>query len=218
MNDLEYKYIFEIDNIKQSLYLCLVHSANLSNYNLSKLDCHRIKNYTKDFKSISKKLIKTKNIDNIDEYINALNSLIIINARIKKIFQDNAYSKDKKIRKLNDDCVKIDKLLGAESSFQLFIDNHQTACLFITLILVLIVICVIPILVFKNATVSIIGIIAFLIILLVVAHYLDTFELLKDRDKNRRVLSNYTYIKSAKMRKIHTATEQIILSATKNIK
>lgn len=217
MDYLEYKYIFEIDNIKQSLYLCLLHSANLSKYKLSKLDYHKIKNYTKDFKSISKKLIKPKDITNINEYIDALDSLIIINTKIKKILQDNAYSKDNEIRKLSDDCIKIDKLLGAESSFQLFIDNHQTSCLLIIIALCLILFCVIPILI-TNGMTSAIYMLIFLIITFIVVHYIDKFELLRNRDKNRQVLSNHTYIKSAKMKRIHSITEQIILRTTKNIK
>lgn len=93
MGNLEYKYIFEIDIIKQSLYICLLNSAKLYKCSLKKTDYRRIKVYTKEFKQLSYKLLHKESVDTITEYIDNLNALIIINLKIQTILQNKIYRK-----------------------------------------------------------------------------------------------------------------------------
>lgn len=212
-------YYYDIDTIKKSLYLYITFSSKLSNYKLQTSDIHRIKAYIKDFKMMGFQIIKLYNNFNNDDYLNFMNSLIVINLSIQKILNKSIYRREKDIEDLEFECQKVGKLLGAESTLQLFIDNHKTAicmCIFITVILV----CTIELLYYVYSLksydnesinmlievfIGIITLVVTIIVLLAIKPIMKQFSI----DKQKRMLSNHTYIKSVKMKRIHHTTEKL---------
>ncbi len=212
MGSLEYKYIFEIDIIKQSLYICLLNSAKLYDCSLKKNDYRRIKAYTKEFKQLSYKLLHKESVDTIAEYIDNLNALIIINLKIQTILQNKIYRKNREVRKLEYEYSKINKLLGAESSFQLFLDNHQGSLLIIALILISLTFVFLFILCYRLKQLIGIYILSILICFtyMIIICKIDFILDMLHSDRSKRMLSNHTYTKSIKMKKIHNTTNKLI--------
>lgn len=133
IGDLEYLYIYEMDNIKRAYYSYIKCKRLLNECDiLTFSEKRRLQSFHKDFKLICKKLIKRERISNIEDYLNCLRTLIIINAKARKILKNNLRYKYKKreyrkLYKLEYSYNKTNEYLPMfDSSIQTFFKNHST--------------------------------------------------------------------------------------------
>lgn len=87
INEIEYNYIFEIDNLKKALDICQTLYDEMKNgkYKIPGDVYQEIQKYNEDFISICNILINRVDIKSLDDYDNAIKSLIIINSKTRKL-------------------------------------------------------------------------------------------------------------------------------------
>lgn len=142
INGTEYKYIFEIDNIKRALFqikksCLLIMKCSFLEMKIKR----RIIKFEKDFKIICFRIIK-KEIETIDDYINAVSALVSINAKIERTLRKIKDKKHKReITKIYYSFKKVDKFIPfATGRFEIFVNNHSTSIgIFLIILLITIV-------------------------------------------------------------------------------
>lgn len=218
LDDTEYNYIFEIDNIKRALFLYIsrvkeIKSINFSNSGIQR----RLLILTRDFKNLSFKLIKRKNLQNIEDCLRILDTLILINTYIQKILQHtkvDTITERKKKRKLAKKYEKTEKYINAYSAFMIFVNNHSSA-IALSIILISLLLIFISALITKNLMVTIGTISVLCILLIVYLIFHKRIERLFNMDRIERTISKHTFVKSKKLIVIDKLSEKII---EKNIK
>lgn len=140
INEIEYIYIFQIDNLKKAKILCeeINNEIARDKFSLDSDFDKMIHIYNKDFISICNNLINRININSIEDYNNAVKSLIIINSKAKQIINK---IKDKKLKNDLEPLYKKYREIECNIPFattrtDMFFNNHITATL-IALIFVL---------------------------------------------------------------------------------
>lgn len=136
LDEIEYYYIFEMDNLKRVLYFYITSGVSIENSKLIQKDKHRIKCYTKEIKALCYKLIKKDNINTTEEYINTISTLITIHSKIRQILRNKKYKKEKSVKKIESDFNNISKLLTfSETTLKAFYINHRTAIIIILIVI-----------------------------------------------------------------------------------
>lgn len=140
INEIEYIYIFQIDNLKKAKILCekINNEIARDKFSVDSDFDKMIHIYNKDFISICNNLINRININSLEDYNNAVKSLIIINSKAKQIINK---IKDKKLKNnlkpLYKKYLEIEcNIPFATTRTDMFFNNHITATL-IALIVVL---------------------------------------------------------------------------------
>lgn len=135
INEIEYFYIFQIDNLKKAKTLCedIIKTIKQDKISLESNFDKMIQTYNKDFISICNNLIERTNIVSIEDYNNAVKSLIIINAKTKQLINENKNKKYKAVLKsLYKKYLQIESNIPfATTRTDMFFNNHITATLII---------------------------------------------------------------------------------------
>lgn len=207
IDNIVYNYIFDIEEIKRCWYLYMQCSILIERCNeISKSDKNRIKRYHNDFKKECRKLIKRIDTDTAEIYDNRINTLILINSHILGILNQRKYRRKKEIKELSNQYSKVEKKLGVEGAFTLFINNNYTAVnillMFITFSLMF---------VFAYFTKDIIsclislflGVLLFLVLFVLKCDLKASFQW----DRLNRIKSNYIYRKSKKTQSLNKFSE-----------
>lgn len=197
-----YNYIFEIDDIKRAVYRNIICNKNLSRqYFISKSDIRKIKKYNSDFKKLCYKIIKRSNINTLDDYLNNLNAIIIINSNIQDILKQEKYKSYATIKELENEYNKINYLIGAASSFEVFINSHTTFLILITIVFTIVLLTLVS-LFSKEYLLTIIGFFAFIVFFIACLLSIKTITNRFEIDKINRTRSNHAILKSRKTRKL----------------
>ncbi|MGN0537429.1 MAG: hypothetical protein ACI4M3_05590 [Acutalibacteraceae bacterium] len=162
-----------------------------------------------DFKILGFKLLDKEQNFSYDTYINTIHALIIINLEIQSILQKKIYRRNREVGKLLYVYEKVNKLLNAESALRLFLRTHQT--IIIILGMILIVASIFTLLLFFNQQIIAFYFVCVLFVLLAI--FIPKFDYIYeqlDKDKKRRMLSNFIYPKSKQLQKIYDAIEKIL--------
>lgn len=213
LGELEYKYLFETDVIRNALLIYIKVAHILPQCNLSNSDLHCIKKYRKDFKRLCFKLLHKNQVSSVDDYIQTMNALIIINLKIQMIFQKKEYRTFKEVQDLEVLHNQVNKLLNAGSIVQSLISNYKTTIIVISIGIVIITF--LTILYFINKQIMAIAIGFLFVVITVVAtnpqNILSSFRF----EKRKRMIFKRVYPKTTRVNKIYTAIGKILSEIVK---
>lgn len=137
MDYLEYKNIFEIDNIKRVMISCIFSNINIQKSDLSYKDKRKIKQHNKDVKYLCYKLITRNGIVTTEDYINSVSTMVSILSKVLQLLRKKEYKKDRNIKRIKSKYYGMIKLISySETAFQSFFINHRTSVCLIILFLI----------------------------------------------------------------------------------
>ena len=218
LENMDYKmyyYNFEIYNIEEALKMSKKRFSELFKI-LPENNKKIISEYQNDFERFCNTLISKSIVSSI-EYMQTIDSLIIINSKLKEalIPIENKYQKSRrkrkfnKLRDLDKEYKKIDKLIGAESLFDILVVIASSAIAVVSIIGGFMFLFIIGVI-----TKDIFSLIASMVILLIWLFFVIWGRKIVSRsfsiDKNKKNIYDHTYMKSLKMKKLYQYTETLI--------
>lgn len=212
MNYKSYYYNFEIYNIKEAREISIDIDSKFKDCGyFDDKDIETMSKYQEDFKTLCDKLI-SKSINDIEEYVQITDALIIISAKSQKFLHKlrRKYSnRHNKLKKLADLQKKTDDKIGAESLLDLLLDAHISS-----LTIAFMSIGGMLLLYIGAKTMNVIAlIIGLILILLLFIFFVFGNKIVKTSmniDRLNRNINNHTYLKSLKMKQIYRYSKILI--------
>ncbi len=212
MDYKSYYYNFEIYSIKETRELSIEIDRKFKDCGyFDNEDIEIMSKYQEDFKTLCDKLI-SKSINDIEEYVQITDSLIIISAKSQKFLHKlrKKYSnRHNKLKKLADLQKKTDDKIGAESLLDLLLDAHISS-----LTIAFMSIGGMLLLYIGAKTMNVIAlIIGLILILLLFIFFSFGNKIVKTSmniDRLNRNINNHTYLKSLKMKQIYRYSKILI--------
>lgn len=211
----EYIHLFEINKIKQALFLSIVEHNNLiKNRKLNNAQLRRINILLNEFKRCCFKIIK-RDINTVEEYVLCSKALILIIGEIRTIIR--------KQKNVKDNFGRVFRLLPlSESSFQSFFAGHSTNIILFVTYFSLIVILILYSYIFTH-TQSLTVFILFLIVASMLVIFLVLQLVFRKRfennvylDKIKRIMDKNIYLnKSIDSEKVLDTVEKVKRLITK---
>lgn len=211
-NYKSYYYNFEIYNIKEARELSIEIDRKFKDCGyFDNEDIEIMSKYQEDFKTLCDKLI-SKSINDIEEYVQITDSLIIISAKSQKFLHKlrKKYSnRHNKLKKLADLQKKTDDKIGAESLLDLLLDSHISS-----LTIALMSIGGMFLLYIGTKTMDVVPLVIGLILILLLCVFLTFGNKIVNTSMNidrlNRNINNHTYLKSLKMKQIYRYSKILI--------
>lgn len=212
MDYKSYYYNFEIYSIKEAREISIEIDRKFKDCSyFDNEDIEIMSKYQEDFKTLCDKLI-SKNVNDIEEYVQTTDSLIIISAKSQKFLHKlrKKYSnRHNKLKKLADLQKKTDDKIGAESLLDLLLDAHISS-----LIIAFMGIGGLFLLYIGTKTMNIITLIIGFILILLLSIFLSfgnkIVKTSMNIDRLNRNINNHTYLKSLKMKQIYRYSKILI--------
>lgn len=212
INYESYYYNFEIYNIKEAREISIEIDKKFKDCGyFDDEDIEIMSKYQEDFKTLCDKLI-SKTINDIEEYVQITDSLIIISAKSQKFLHKlrKKYSnRHNKLKKLADLQKKTDDKIGAEILLDLLLDAHISS-----LTIAFMSIGGMLLLYIGAKTMNVITlIIGLILILLLFIFFSFGNKIVKTSmniDRLNRNINNHTYLKSLKMKQIYRYSKILI--------